>query len=332
MKRFVRNCFTGSFVFLLALLTITITGFSAAEATSNTSLQQGDNWRWEQLFDLSDPWEEDYEGLLDLITTWGDIPAPSTPTQAPPTHTPTPTSTEEVSFTPTQTETVTPTPTDTEEPTSAINIQDFFPLNQGDTWYYVDIPPKVGDTDAFRWTVVGSVGVDGYPDAASVRTEADEETDDRHMDEDYWIHDTNGDLLYAGLYKASGGGEFPEGEYFLDTPIRAGGNDIQVPSTIESDTTVTVGFLTADVHATVEYSELLPTFDTPLGTFTDVLVMTISLTADVPFAGTVDLLNNAFYLKEGVGMVGQRQNADENDAQFQKIQEGTVNGAPVVAK
>jgi hypothetical protein len=90
------------------------------------------------------------------------------------------------------------------------------------------------------------------------------------------------------------------------------------------------GLVQGTVNSSVQVTAVLPNFVTPLGTFTNVLRVVINLKITV--AGQeYQVTDSTFYLKEGVGMVGQDQEPDPNDAQIQGIDAGQVAGVPIVA-
>ena len=289
----------------------------------------------------------DYRDILQLANSWmrGEITRTPTPQPGTPTATPTGTPTITPTFTPTTGVTETPTPTPTTGG-GTIDIADYFPLHAGDTWHYIAFGGGSPD-DNFRWTVLAETKTVSGGQASRVRTNADEATDDRNLDEDFWLIDAQGSLQYYGFHKGqvttTSWGSIPVQDVVLSNPLKAGESNIILGATI-TDTAagslvvIVTGLGQQTINGTFA-SEInfavIPTKATPLGTFTDVLVMTvnISVSATLPFVGTrtIPVRNATFFLKKNIGMIAQNQTGDPNDAEVQAIDEGTVNGSAVVA-
>ena len=275
------------------------------------------------------------------------IPPTETPTEMVPTDTPTieaPTSTPTIEV-PTETPTTelpTATPTEEEEPTATptegagdtINILDYWPMHIGDWWHYEDDWANPGDEDDFRWDVQAGKMTPDKQTTYGFLTTTDDEDDDRNGDIDFWIDNDAGNLYFAGFQKTYPAGNFPAGSYILDTPLLAGTAGMTIGQIIEDTSTFTTSILSMPVevtiNSTVTYSELLPTKDTHMGTFTDVLKMTISInvTASIPPFFSLDetIKDNVFYLKKTVGMIYQDQAPDTSDAKYSAIDSGSVSG------
>ncbi len=292
------------------------------------------------------------------------IPDFSTPTPvetATPTVTLTPTGTEFVptaTFTPTLTATVTPTatetefggatptPTPTQEPAPAtFDLCSYFPLLDDSEWHYV------GNDDDFTWQVLADrLDVDGTP-VVRIQTLADETTDDRHLDEDFWYCDTNGDLYYYGIHR---GVEetvvegpplsvvLPVQDIILNQPLLIGGAGQQIgdvaPGSAEAQIQVEVNgipqVLNATITSEVQFTRFLDTMNIPgFGEFTNVLRMVINLeiTTDINLLGETNfpIYGSTFFLKEGVGMIAHDQEADPDDAQVQLMDSATVGGVEI---
>lgn len=268
-----------------------------------------------------------------------------TPSETP--FTPTPTLTPEFTptLTPTETSFVpTPTPTATLAP-STFDMCNYFPLDADSSWYYVGF--EGGSTeDNFTWEVQDTLkDLGGGQFATRVKTITDEATDDRNQDEDFWTCEGNGDLLIHGIHKgtavdvATGVTLLVQDVIFSD-PLKFGGAGQQIGDEVTDSATATVslsvGSLTATIDSTVSYTDMLASKTTPLGTFTNVLRIVVSLdvTADLGFPlgqQTFALRDNTFFLKEGVGMIAQDQEPDQSDAEIQAIDSGQVGGVAIVA-
>lgn len=137
----------------------------------------------------------------------------------------------------------------------------------------------------------------------------------------------------------------PSQDIVLTDPVEVGHNGLKIGDTV-TDTgggsaQVTVFLLgTQTVSGTakseITYIDLIPTFVTPMGTFSNVIRVVINLSLEFTIPGTsskanYELKDNTFFMKEGVGLVAQNQQPDDNDAEIQGIDEGTVfvGGNPV---
>jgi len=294
--------------------------------------------QWDLTFELKS---------LQITPTPTQPPPTPTPTPTPtytatPTETPTPTPTPTATPTPTGTPTPTPTPTGTPTPTpTPFNIKDFFILDQGSWWHYSAID-EGSPEDNFQWDVLTStinVGADG--DATQIKTTTDEADDERNTDRDFWVLKQNGDLLFYGYHEGGIPVEDPPyikpGDYILTDPILFGTDGLTIGQTI---TDTGAGSVTAvlpfvgeqtfavTVASSITYLEFRDNVETNMGTFNNVLVVSISITGTVgPLP--LDYFNNTFFLKEGVGMIVQNQDPDPNDAEKQAIDSGQVGGTPI---
>jgi len=286
-----------------------------------------------------------YKATVPITVTNAIIFTP-TPTEA---VTVTPTPTGLATDTPTPALTVTPTPTPTVA-SAPFDITDYFPLQSGDTWHYIGFEGGSTD-DNFRWTVLADTQtIPGGPEAVRIRTDADEATDDRNLDEDFWVVDGSGNLQYYGFHKgqlttASVDGvdiDIPVQDVFLTDPLKIGGNNQSIGDKVTDSAAGSMnvrvsGFpqtINGTFMSTVEFTAF-QNRNTPLGVFTGVLRMTVTITvtANLPVVGTKTLTfrDSTFFLKKDIGMVAQDQVPDPNDAELQAIDEGSVNGNPVSA-
>lgn len=250
----------------------------------------------------------------------GSLPATPSPTPDGPTATPTPTTGGGETF----------------------DFSNYFILASNSNWHYTGIQ-GAGNEDDFRWTVEATTqDVGGGKQATRIRTDTDEPTDDRYGDVDFWFRENNGDVFYYGTHLANDHDPVPAQDIVLTDPLLIGRNGLTIGDTITDtgSTTVVVNTPLGDstlpgtANVEIHFTEFLPTFTTPLGTFTNVLRMEIDITITIgtPFGPVdFDVRDNTFFLKEGVGLIGQDQEPDPSDAQIQGIDEGTVSGVAVVA-
>lgn len=180
-----------------------------------------------------------------------------------------------------------------------------------------------------------------------ILTIADESTDDRHLDRDYWHIDGSGQLLFYGFFKAVDSSSMPSQEVIFDQPLILGSRDMTVGATFSGSVTASnviaevPGFgsqtVTATIAYSVEYKPFIPTYPTPLATFHDVMHLTLMikvtsvryLFVDIPVNIAVN--ESEFFFNEGLGMIAQDQNADPNDALIQAIDGGMVGALKILA-
>lgn len=177
--------------------------------------------------------------------------------------------------------------------------------------------------------------------------------DERDGDRMFWHVDSEGALLFCGFHNEtadeSDAGSFPAQDVFLDDPLLVGekGQAIgdEVTDTGESSVKVEVSMpfvgtqvmtMDATVTSSVTYKELIPRLETPIGIFTDVLRMIVELGVNLNTpvgAYSDDLFSGEFWLKKGVGMVFQKQYADDPaDEKSLIIEGGKVGGAVIQAE
>jgi hypothetical protein len=223
----------------------------------------------------------------------------------------------------------------------------FFPLAGDSAWHYTgDGQPGSSPDDDFTWTVLPqTIEVAPGVFATRILTTTDEPDDSRSEDEDFWVLDEEGQLLFYGIHngQADGGGTFPPQDVILDDPLLVGGRGMTIGQVIVDTVSASaiivppiVGVQTveATVISTITYVEFLPIFETGLGPLTDVLHLTVEISGTAtfippigpPFMVEIPLTDAEFFLKEGLGMVGQDQSADLNDAEQQVIDQGRVGG------
>ncbi len=233
-------------------------------------------------------------------------------------------------------------------PETTFDIADYFVTTAGSTWHYTGMAGATTEDD-FRWTVeTTQQNVGSGKMASRFRTDTDEASDDRNGDVDFWLLESDGRLEYWGLHlgKSHSIGEYatiPAQDIVFTDPVEIGHAGLKV-----GDTVTDTGAGSAQViiiypmslagvaKSNVKYTGFLSTFDTPLGTFTDVLRIVIDLTLEITPPGfstpySFEIKNNTFFLKKGVGMIAQDQSPDDNDAKIQGIDEGSVivDGTPI---
>jgi hypothetical protein len=306
------------------------------------------------LFQFAQQWMDGTHQASELLALLGGEPtvsATATPTSTQETEpsTPTPTWTSHVeppTATPTMTEGA-PTPTPTQG-SGTFDFKDFFIETAGSNWHYTGVDPPSQEDD-FRWTVLATrYDVGGGKDAAQLQTDTDEPTDARNGDIDLWRVESNGDVVFYGIIRANdrqySGITIPAQPIVLPDPILVGRDGLSIGDEVTDSKSGSMDVivpilgtqtLTGTFNSSVKFTEFMPTFATPLGTFTNVLrvVIEIQVTVNIPFVGSKDFefTNSTFFFKQGVGMVGQDQDPDPDDAQKQVIEEGTVyvGGSPV---
>lgn len=332
--------YLGLILVSVALLVFCQPGISYGESDNFIGVEQ-----LLQLYDSIRAGDGTAEQLFSFQQQWysqNDTPTP-TPTQAPPTETPTQTQQPTATETPTETP-GSPTSTPTQVIPDMFNLPDFFPLAANSSWYYVGMPEEGGsEEDNFTWEQKGTKTL-GDKTVTIIQTTTDETTDSRNGDQDFWYVE-QGTLYYKGYrngtLKVIGSGftqiTIPSQDIVFNPGLAVGGMQ-RIGDTVTSEGTAQVsitlmGFpdnVTATVKTTVAYDRFDPTLNTPLGTFTNVLHMTLSIDATV-YGQELNLRDNEFWLKQGVGMVKQDQDPDPSDAQVQGIQSGQVGGVTIVA-
>jgi len=233
--------------------------------------------------------------------------------------------------------TPTPTPTPTPIPVT-INIKDYFLLSQNSWWHYAGFEGGSPD-DNFTWTVLSdTITVGGTKSAVKIKTTTDEPTDERNNDVDFWVLEPNGDLYFWGYHEGGiGNASFPEQDVILTDPILFGTDGMTIGTVISDTGSGTMNIIifgspqpvTIGVQSTVTCTSILPQRSTPMGTFTDVLRISVDITLQVPIIGSLPFHTSTFFLKKGAGMVVQDQKPDVNDAELQGIDDGQASGVKI---
>lgn len=225
------------------------------------------------------------------------------------------------------------------------NMKDYFPLSNNSWWHYIGW--EGGSTeDNFKWTVLDTLkDLGNGKSATQIKTDTDDANDERNKDIDWWVLESNGDLMLWGYHEGGiGNPVFPEQDVIFTDPVKFGtdGMQVGVPVTDKGSGSIkaklmgTTYNLSADVNSTVTITDVLPTRSTPMGIFTDVLRIEVDIDGiikNVPVIGTYPftIKANTFFLKKDIGMIVQDQKPDVNDAELQGIDSGQVNGVTIVA-
>jgi hypothetical protein len=287
------------------------------------------------LFEFALGWTgglDDVESLLSFLGGGGTgNPTPTlTPTPEPPTPTPTLSPTPGASATPTQV------------PGDTFDFADYFPLAGNSNWHYTGV--NGGSTeDDFAWVVEANTQpVANGEQATRIRTDTDEPSDDRNMAVDFWHVDGTGQLFFDGTFLPKAISiliaNVPSQNIILSDPVLIGRAGMKVGDVVEDEGAAMImgtvfgspQNVNATVQSRVEVTDRLPSFVTPLGTFTDVLRVEVGIDASV-FGASYTFLDNTFFLKEGVGLIAHDQEPDPDDAQIQAIDGGAVGGVTIVA-
>ena len=285
----------------------------------------------ETLFQFSIEWYRQNIDAVDLIEylTNGLSPFPTpTPTLPGPTLTPTLPG-------------ATPTPTPTEMGSDTFDLQDLFILAQNSNWHYTGIQ-GTGTEDDFSWIVESQMqDVGGGKMATRIRTDTDDPSDEFNGFVFFWYIDPSGQIFLHGFFFAEdedfGIATIPSQDVIFDDPVLIGGDGMMEGDTVMDEGAGQVfvqsllgdSFVTAKITSSVEYTGFIPSFETPLGIFTNVLRVTVDISAEIS-SEVFEITNSTLFLKEGVGMIAQDQEPDPNDAQIQAIDQGQVAGVGVV--
>ena len=228
------------------------------------------------------------------------------------------------------------------------DIEDYFIISHGSWWSYVgfsDTGGPVSNDDNFDWIVeAAEQDLTGEPNhgvmARRLLTDADENTDDREMDVDFFSIDAAGTLWFHGFHKGSETDLMPVQTILFNEPLKlADAGMTPGVSTFSDQTTATVTFFDflgnpttreLGIATDTEFHDIRPTKGTPMGEFHDVMVFVVDVNlTNIPLIGTLDFRDNVFYLAEDIGMIAQNQTGDPDDAQNQALDEGEVEGVPI---
>lgn len=261
------------------------------------------------------------EGRINGVFIQADIPAAPDPTE-------TPTRTSTITETPTVTETPTPTITETPTPTipTTFDILDYFITSPDSTWHYSGIRGATDGADFRRRVDQDFVDLGAATDVRVFRTVTDVLRNERNGNFEYW-RPFNNQLFYFGGNGVAG----VVGGVTLTNPILIGGTGIVLGQEL-NDTGSGVGVIggiqrNLSVTSSVKYTDVFETFETPLGTFRNILRVEVFIEAENsigPFTNTRTLFESTLFLKEGVGIIAQDYEPDPDDLEIQAIDSGTV--------
>lgn len=252
----------------------------------------------------------------------------------PPDPNPTSTTTRTPTVTATPTETLTPTATATATAPSTFDILNYFPTSANSNWHYEGIRGATR-SEAFTRTVEPALLLLPTGDRVRVfRTDTDSEPHPRDEDFEYWRQEA-GELLYFG----GGGIANIIGPATLSNPIVVGQAGMMVGQGFH-DSGAGTAFIVGQnrpitVTSTVQYTDVLPNFETPLGTFNNVLRVEVEIigTADLGIFNTNrTLFKSTLFLRQGAGIIAQDFEPDPDDLDMVGIDMGTVfdGGSPMV--
>lgn len=240
----------------------------------------------------------------------------------------------------------------TPDDSTKFSIVDHFVLSPGSTWTLgVDAKGLTGD--GFTWEVLEElVDLGDGRLVRSIRTTGFLTDHVRHLDEDYWsVDESNGHLLFHGIRESFGfslkglnlGIDIPPQEFTFEPAIDFGGGDLEIGEVISTTSEISViadippfgeQVISATAFASIHYQEKLPVFTTELGDFTDVIRLNVNIRTRVRFGISnfdFEFLNNNFFLKEGVGIVGIDLDPSPDLDSLLTLIEGAVyiDGAPI---
>lgn len=232
------------------------------------------------------------------------------------------------------------------------SIVDHFVLSPGSTWTLGAEVKGLSD-EGFTWEVLDElVDLGEGRLVRAIRTTGFLSDHVRHLDEDFWsVDESNGHLLFHGIRESFGfslkgldfGINIPPQEFIFEPAVDFGGGDLEIGEVVSTTSEISViasippfgdQVISATALAEIRYEEKLPVFTTELGEFTDVIRLNVNIRTRVRF-GISDLdfefLNNNFFLKEGVGIVGIDLDPSPDLDSLLTLIEGEVyiEGAPV---
>jgi len=219
----------------------------------------------------------------------------------------------------------------------SFGLRHFFPTASPSHWQMSDQPERGDDGGGFTWTIDGStIRAQGGRQAIRMKTTTANESDPRNGGEDFWFVDPNGDLVYCGFHQPRSLLLLPPQDVLLDEPIVIGTDSMNVGDSTKGSSTAQIlsvlDLIEANVTSSVELTRFVTSVRTPMGTFSTVLRMSISLdlTASTPLGDiNLPIRSNTFFLKKGVGLVSIDSMPDPNDAGLEVLVEGVVGGKQI---
>jgi hypothetical protein len=220
-------------------------------------------------------------------------------------------------------------------------IQDYFPLGQESAWILQDVDGDPGDDEGFAWTILGNgPQAIGIHQAWGMATDTVSGSDSREGDRHYWnTYNSGADLGLYGLYESAGASPLAANQTIaFGQPLQVGAERMAVgwSSTTSASATfrVTLPFLgTIPLDGTATGTANLvrhrDQLDTPLGTFYDILVLTLDVHGTTPLHASLPLFRGTLFLARGIGLVRFVRTLDPDSIQAQAISGGLLGGVPI---
>ncbi|MBN2450688.1 MAG: hypothetical protein JXR77_09880 [Lentisphaeria bacterium] len=220
-----------------------------------------------------------------------------------------------------------------------VSIHDYFPLFPESTWILADVDGDPADDEGFAWAVQGSgpQSVGGHT-AWVTETDAAVSTNPAHGDRRFWNRFQGGERLGCyGFYEKAGALPLAANQTVgFSQPVLLGTDGMEVgwQHTTTASATLQIGFgvfvipVPVTVTGAVELVRRLDELDTPMGTFRDVLVLTVHVRATATGID-LELWRETLFLARGVGLVRYAAGPDPWSSQAQAICGGTLDGRPI---
>lgn len=228
------------------------------------------------------------------------------------------------------------------------NILDYFVIDFGNRWHYVENGAVVSDEDfQFRVQPEPQPLPSGL-EAFRILNDFDTNLGAREGIEDFWRPDENGNLFYEGTsfdqpVSLGGTASIPPQTVYLSEPVLFGKADQEIGEAIMSTATTEImaeanGSLfsiTAEAISEVVPTAFLPTLQTELGVFTDVLRVRFDVTLRLFVLGgsfNFNFINSTVFFKKDIGPIAIDFSPDIQDAGVLTIDEGSIiiDGTPTV--
>jgi hypothetical protein len=227
---------------------------------------------------------------------------------------------------------------------STYSIRDYFPLQPDSTWVLVDVDGEPADDEGFSWTVLGGgPQTIGAHQAWAIGTDTVSPADPREGDRLYWnTFGAGADLGLYGVYENAGATPLAGNQTIaFGQPLRVGAERMSVgwsdTTTASATFSVTVFGRTfaapGTATATAAVAQHRDQLDTPLGTFYDVLVLTLNVNGTASLFGLPvfqgPLFQGTLFLARSVGLVRFTRALDPYSPQAQAIASGLLAGVPI---
>jgi len=220
------------------------------------------------------------------------------------------------------------------------SIQDYFPLHSNSLWVLQDVDGEPADDEGFSWIVSGTgPQTIGAYQAWDLLTDAVSSADSRDGDRLYWnFYHAGADLGLYGLYENAGATPLAANQAIaFSLPLRVGTRDMAVGWSAASSANATFNIaafgttipLGGTVAATATLAEHRDQLDTPLGTFYDIVVLTLAVDGSV-LTYSLPLYRGTLFLARSVGLVRFVRTLVPGSSQAQAIASGQLAGVPIV--